>query len=119
MILRTARICVALAAAVGASCSAFAQQPATPAPTPAAAAADATPKHSCTHPEEFPGKLASEMRLKNWQKDFVAYIDCLKKFYDDQQALAKPHVDAANAAVVEYNNGVKEYNATMQKAKDN
>ncbi|MGA8032811.1 MAG: hypothetical protein WCB48_10485, partial [Casimicrobiaceae bacterium] len=76
------------------------------------------PKPSCVHPDEFPGKLASEMRLKSWQKDFVAYIDCLKKFYDEQQALAKPHVDAANAAVVEYNNGVKEYNETMQKAKE-
>ena len=114
MILRTARICIALAVGLGAACSALAQQPAAPT-TPATAA----PKHSCTHPEEFPGKLASEARLKNWQKDFVAYVDCLKKFYDEQQALAKPHVDAANAAVVEYNNGVKEYNETMQKAKDN
>ncbi len=114
MILCPARLRAALIIGLGVSCAALAQQPAPP-----AAAADATPKHSCTHPEEFPGKLASETRLKNWQKDFVAYIDCLKKFYDDQQALAKPHVDAANAAVVEYNNGVKEYNETMQKAKDN
>ncbi len=73
---------------------------------------------SCSHPDEFPGTLASESRIKQWQKNFVAYIDCLKKFYNDQQALAKPHVDAANAAVVEYNNSVKEYNETVQKAKD-
>ena len=116
MTARTTRICLAVAVSLGASCSALAQQPAAPA-APAAAAAP-VPKHSCVHPEEFPGKLASEMRLKSWQKDFVAYIDCLKKFYDEQQALAKPHVDAANAAVVEYNNGVKEYNETMQKAKE-
>ncbi len=114
MTARTARVCLAVAVSLGVSCSALAQQS-------AASAAPATapiPKPSCVHPDEFPGKLASEMRLKSWQKDFVAYIDCLKKFYDEQQALAKPHVDAANAAVVEYNNGVKEYNETMQKAKE-
>ena len=116
MTLRTFRTRLAFVIGLGAACSALAQQPA----APAAPAADAaTPKHSCVHPGEFPGKLASEMRLKSWQKEFVAYIDCLKKFYDEQQAAAKPHVDAANAAVVEYNNGVKEYNETMQKAKDN
>jgi hypothetical protein len=115
MTTRTARVCLAVAVSLGASCSALAQQSAAPA---ASAAVAPIPKPACVHPEEFPGKLASEMRLKNWQKDFVAYIDCVKKFYDEQQALAKPHVDAANAAVVEYNNGVKEYNETMQKAKE-
>lgn len=117
MILRTAIACVALAVGLGSACPVLAQQAA--APAAAAPASDAAiPKHSCVHPEEFPGKLASETRLKVWQKDFVAYVDCLKKFYDEQQALAKPHVDAANAAVVEYNNSVKEYNETMQKAKE-
>ncbi|HEV2219333.1 MAG TPA: hypothetical protein VGV08_02125 [Casimicrobiaceae bacterium] len=117
MILRTAIACAALAVGLGSALPLFAQPVAAPAPAAPAGAA-AMPKHSCVHPDEFPGKLASESRLKAWQKDFVAYIDCLKKFYDEQQALAKPHVDAANAAVVEYNNGVKEYNQTMQKAKE-
>lgn len=115
MILRNTVACVALAVGLVVGVPAIAQQAAAPAgATPAAA----IPKHSCAHPEEFPGKLASETRLKGWQKDFVAYVDCLKKFYDEQQALAKPHVDAANAAVIEYNNSVKEYNETMQKAKE-
>ena len=115
MTFRTARTCLAFAVGLGAACSALAQQPAASA---ASAAAAPVPKHACVHPGDFPGKLASELRLKSWQKEFVAYVDCLKKFYDEQQALAKPHVDAANAAVVEYNNGVKEYNETMQKAKE-
>ncbi|MGC1817800.1 MAG: hypothetical protein WA900_09110 [Casimicrobiaceae bacterium] len=115
MILRNTVACVALAVGLVVGVPAIAQQAAAPA---GAAPAAAIPKHSCVHPEEFPGKLASETRLKGWQKDFVAYVDCLKKFYDEQQALAKPHVDAANAAVIEYNNSVKEYNETMQKAKE-
>ena len=114
---RTTRICLAIAVSLGASSAALAQQPAASA-APGAAAAAPVPKHSCVHPEEFPGKLASEMRLKGWQKEFVEYTNCLRKFVEDQQALAKPHIDAANAAVVEYNNSVKEYNETMQKAKE-
>ena len=115
MVLRVASTSLAFAFGIAAATSALpaaAQQPAVP------AVDTATPKPSCSHPDEFPGTLASENRIKQWQKDFVAYIDCLKKFYDDQQALAKPHVDAANAAVVQYNSSVKEYNETVQKAKD-
>jgi hypothetical protein len=117
MDLRIARTSLALAFGIGVAAAtmalpAVAQQPAVPVVDTAA------PKPSCSHPDEFPGALASESRIKQWQKDFVAYIDCLKKFYNEQQALAKPHVDAANAAVVEYNKSVKEYNDTVQKAKD-
>jgi len=85
----------------------------------APAAAAPLPKHSCTKPGEFPGNLASDGQRRTWQKDFVAYIDCLKKFVEEQQALAKPHVDAANAAVNEYNAGVKDYNEQVEKAKGN
>jgi hypothetical protein len=89
-----------------------------PAPAPAASAA-AVPKHSCVKPGEYPGNLASDAQRRGWQKDFVAYIDCLKKFVEEQQALADPHVKAANAAVNEYNAGVKDYNAQIEKAKGN
>ena len=118
MIALSSRAALALAAGLFAA-AAFAQQPAT---TPAAAAAPAStapvPKHSCVHPGEFPGKLASERQQKQWQKDFVAYVDCLRKFVTDQQALAQPHVQAANATVEEYNKAVKEYNDTIQKLKE-
>ena len=105
---------LAVLAFAGLSSTALAQQP----PAPAAAAAP-LPKHSCTKPGEYPGNLASDTQRRTWQKDFVAYIDCLKKFVEEQQALAKPHVDAANAAVNEYNAGVKDYNAQIEKAKGN
>jgi hypothetical protein len=105
---------LAILAFTALSSTALAQQ----APAPAAAAAP-LPKHGCTKPGEFPGNLASDVQRRTWQKDFVAYIDCLKKFVEEQQALAKPHVDAANAAVNEYNAGVKDYNEQVEKAKGN
>ena len=97
--------------------AALAQQP-PPADAPAASSAP-LPKHSCTKPGEFPGNLASDKQKQAWQKDFVTYVDCLKKFISEQQALADPHVKASNAAINEYNAGVKEYNAEVQKAKGN
>jgi hypothetical protein len=120
MIDLTSRVALVLAAGLWAAV-AFAQQPAA---TPSAAGAAVppsaapAPKHSCVHPGEFPGKLASDRQQKQWQKDFVAYVDCLRKFVTDQQALAQPHVQAANATVEEYNRAVKEYNDTIQKLKD-
>ena len=113
---RVTRTCVALALVAVAS-AALAQQPA-PSDAPAASSAP-VPKHSCTKPGEYPGNLASDTQKRGWQKDFVTYVDCLKKFISDQQALAEPHVKASNAAINEYNAGVKEYNAEVQKAKGN
>ena len=102
---------LALAALAGV---ALAQQsaPAAPAATPAP-----SPKHSCAKPGEFPGNLASDNQRRAWQKEYVGYVDCLKKFIEEQQALADPHVKAANAAINEYNAGVKDYNEQIQKAK--
>jgi len=102
----------------GVAAAAFAQQPDAPA-APAAAAATPAPKHSCTKPGEFPGNLASDNQKRNWQKGYVAYVDCLKKFIEEQQALADPHLKASNDAINEYNAGVKAYNAEIEKAKAN
>ena len=84
--------------------------------TPAASSAP-IPKPECGKPDEYPGNLASDNQRRNWQKEYVGYIDCLKKFIEEQQALAQPHVKASNAAIAEYNAGVKAYNDTVQKAK--
>ena len=106
---------VAGVALAGMAASALAQQPAAPAAAPAGPA----PKHSCAKPGDFPGGLASDNQRKNWQKGYVEYVDCLKKFINEQQALAEPHVKASNDAINEYNDGVKEYNAQIEKAKSN
>ena len=84
-----------------------------------AAPAAPVPKHSCTKPGEFPGNLASDNQRRNWQRSYVDYVDCLKKFINEQQALAEPHVKASNDAINDYNAGVKEYNAQIEKAKGN
>jgi hypothetical protein len=111
---RLTRLSIA-AALAGVAAAASAQQPAAPA-APAATAAPA-PKHGCTKPSEFPGNLASDNQKRNWQKEYVAYVDCLKKFIEAQQALAEPHIKASNDAINEYNAGVKAYNAEIEKAK--
>jgi hypothetical protein len=85
---------------------------------PAAAAAPAAiPKPTCTKPGEYPGNLASDTQKREWQKEYVGYVDCLKKFIEEEQALAEPHVKASNAAINEYNAAVKAYNDQIQKAK--
>ena len=101
----------------GAAAAALAQQPAASAST--AAPAVAVPKHTCGKPAEYPGNLASDKQKLAWQKDYVGYVDCLKKFVSEQQALAEPHVKALNSAIDEYNAGVKQYNAQIEKSKGN
>lgn len=109
----------ALAASIliAASLPALGQQtPPAAAPAAAPAASPAAPKPSCGLKPEYPGNLASDNMKRAWQRDFVAYLECLKKFATDQQQIAQDHIAAANAAADEYNAGVKEYNETAQKA---
>ena len=108
---RLIRLAIAVALGGIAVAAAAQQAPATPAAPP--------PRHSCTKPGEFPGNLASDNQKRNWQKEYVSYVDCLKKFIEEQQALAEPHIKASNDAINEYNAGVKAYNAEVEKAKAN
>ena len=92
--------------------------PASPAMAPAKSAAP-TPKHNCVKPSEFPGNLASDNQRRAWQKSYVDYVECLKTFVKEQQALAEPHVRASNEAIEEHNNAIKDYNSQIEKAKGN
>jgi hypothetical protein len=54
--------------------------------------------------------------------DVNGYLECLKKFALDQQALAKPlydqakpHADAANAAIEEYNKSATAFKDMAEK----
>ena len=87
--------------------------------TPAAGASSAAdvPKHSCGKPGEFPGNLASDNQRRAFQKEYVAYTECLRKFATDQQKLAEPHMKAANDTISEYNAAVKAYNDQVEKSK--
>ena len=89
---------------------AFAQTTAPVAPT-------MTPAPNCEKPGDPPGanttemsKSAVELKQANWSKNMKAYFDCLKRFIDEHQAAAAPHLKAANAAVDEYNKAIKTYN---------
>jgi hypothetical protein len=70
--------------------------------------------HACQKPGEHPGRLGSDTARRKWVTDANAYLECLKKYALDQQAIAKPlldqakpYADAANGAIEEYNKAVK------------
>ncbi len=79
------------------------RSPSTVAPSPAS-----TPATSRATTSGAPGR-----------RSYVGYVECLKKFIKEQQALAEPHVKASNEAIDEHNTAVKEYNAQIEKAKAN
>src|SRR6185369_4667397 len=86
----------------------------TPAPTPAPApapGASATPmvlpKPSCGEQPEHPGRLGSDNQKRQWRRDANTYLECFKKYVEDQRAMAQRFQDAANALIEEYNTAVK------------
>jgi hypothetical protein len=104
------------------ACNAFAQT-AAPATGAAAATAGAVPAPNCTRPGPHPGGDAKDLYLKNWAKAVTNYLDCLKKFVNDQQALARPlveeanlHLNAAKAATEEHNKAVVDFKAEADAA---
>jgi len=91
-------------------------------PTTLPAQQPAAPKHTCTKPGEHPGRLASDTQQRLWTRNVNAYLECLKKFVADEQAIAKPlieqskpHIDAANAAIDEYNSSSKDFREQLDK----
>ena len=90
----------------------------------AAPAADASPsgnpvvlpKPQCGDKPEHPGRLASDNQKRNWRRDANTYLECFKKYVEDQRALAQRYQDAANAAIEEYNAAVKAMQAQIDAA---
>jgi hypothetical protein len=76
------------------------------------------PKPACTKPEEFPGNLASDRRKNAWAAEVKAYLACLKKFVDDQNAIAQAHFKAAGAAIEEHNAVAKAANEIAKKSSE-
>jgi len=96
--------------------SASAQQPSTP------SARAAIAPHACKKPGEHPGRLGSDNNRRNWVKEVNDYLACLKKYAMDQQAIAqplfeqaKPHADAANAAIDEHNKAASQFKDEQDK----
>ncbi len=82
----------------------------------ATAQVPSTPKHRCAA-MEWPGRDASAEQTKLFQRKITDYRDCIQKFAADQNAIAKVHLDAAKAAVDEYNAFVTKQNAAIEAAK--
>jgi hypothetical protein len=74
-------------------------------------------KPNCTAPADFPGNLASDRQRQQWQKEYTGYSECMKKFINEQKALADPYLKAYNAAIDEYNAKIKVLNEQIEKAK--
>jgi hypothetical protein len=108
----------ALAASLvlAAALPALGQTPAPTAAAPAAPSAAPPAKHNCGAKPEHPGRLASDNMKRAWQRDANAYLECVKKFANEQQQIAQDYIKAANAAVDEYNASVKEFQAAAQQA---
>ena len=101
-------------ASIAFALTAAAQQP--------APAAGAISPHACKKPGEHPGKLASDNQRRGWVKEANDYLACLKKYAMDQQSIAqpllekaKPHADAANAAIDEHNKAVASFKDEQEK----
>lgn len=106
---------LALAAALAASCGlAFAQSPA-PAGHPAAD----VPKPKCEPKPEYPGRLAmqSDLRRNAFNRELKAYKECMMAYVDERKALYTGNLNAANAAIGEYNDTMKKIAAEQEAAK--
>lgn len=97
-----------------ATSAAFAQAPAAPAPAPDIA------KPKCEPKPEFPGRLAmqSESRRKLFQREFNAYKDCMTNYVNERNAYGKASIDAANAAIAEYNDVAAKVNEAQKAASE-
>ena len=78
----------------------------------------------CDKPDAHPGRLASDMKRKQWTKEINDWQACMKVYIGDIGAKADAAVKAANAAVAEsnsaiaaYNDAVKEYQAQAEAAR--
>ena len=77
----------------------------------AAAVAQDIPKPKCEPKPEYPGKLASDTRIKAYNKSMKDYSDCMKKYIDENREKGKQYIEAGNAAIEEFNATMKEQQA--------
>ena len=59
---------------------------------------------------DAPGKFESDGQQKLFVKQVDGYRDCLMAFRNDMNKLAQAHIDAANAAIEDFNSFVNTIN---------
>jgi hypothetical protein len=82
-------------------------------PPPATAAAPLVAANTCVKPE-FSGRLASDPKMTNFNRQFKAYGECVKAYVEQNKAIAEAATAAANRLVDEYNSYMTEVNAKIQ-----
>ena len=76
-----------------------------------ATAAENIPKPKCDKPR-MPGEMmrSDSSVMKRFNQDLDAYSKCMKGYIAERQEVMKANEEAANAAIKEYNDSVKEIN---------
>ena len=82
-------------------------------PAPATAAAPLVAPNTCVKPE-YSGRLASDPKMTNFNRQFKAYGDCVKAYVDQNKAIAEAATEAANRLVDEYNSYTVEVKAKIE-----
>jgi len=80
---------------------------------PPAAAAPLVPPNTCVKPE-FSGRLAIDPNMTTFNRNFKAYGECVKKYVDQNKAIAEAATAAANRVVDEYNTYTAEIKAKIE-----
>jgi hypothetical protein len=83
----------------------------------AAAVAQEIPKPKCEPKPEYPGRLASDRTIKAYNTSMKAYDECMRKYIEEQREKSKQYLDAANAAIEEFNNTMREQQAARDATK--
>jgi len=84
--------------------------PASPEPSAQAAAVPgmpSVPANNCVAPE-YPGKQASNEKIKTFNTAYAAYGDCIRKYVDNVRQLRDAAMAKGNDAVTEYNKYTEE-----------
>lgn len=79
-----------------------------------AAWAQTPPASKCDKPDAHPGRLASNEKMRAWNKEVNLWQECMKKEIGEIQAKADAAVKVANAAVAESNAAINAYNAYVK-----
>ena len=80
---------------------------------PPAAGASLVPANTCVKPE-YSGHLAIDPNMTIFNRNFKAYGECVKKYVEQNKAIAEAATAAANRVVDEYNTYTAEIKAKIE-----
>jgi hypothetical protein len=81
--------------------------------TPAPATPPLVAPSTCVKPE-FSGRLATDANMTTFNRQFNAYGECVKKYVEQNKAIAEAATAAANRAVDEYNTYTADIKAKIE-----